>query len=140
MAKYSSPDLVLKFDNSGGALQTMSNYVKSIGGFAPSVETGDTTAFGDAWREHQAHLKDGGEFTLEGDYDDTAATGPDVIFNSIGSVRTCEMHWKGTATGTPVTSMEVIIMKYERKAAVGGLHGFVTTCKVTGAVTEGTNP
>lgn len=139
MAKYSSPDLVVKVDNAGGTLVDQSQYVKSIGGFAPSVETGDTTSFGDTWREHQAHLKDGGEFTLEGDYDDTATTGPDVIQNSIGSTRTVEISWKGTTGGYPKSSMEAIIMKYERKAAVGGLHGYVTTYKVTGAVTEGTH-
>lgn len=139
MAKYSSPDMVVKIDNASNSLVDQSQYVKAIGGFAPTAETGDITAFGDAWREHQAHLKDGGQFTTEGDYDDTATTGPDVIQNCIGQTRTVEISWKGTTGGYPKTSMECICLKYERKAAVGALHGYVATWQVTGAVTEGTH-
>jgi len=134
MAKYSSPDLVVHVDNAGGTLVDLSNYVKTIGGFGPTVETADTTAFGHTWRLFQAHLKVGGEFTLEGDYDDTVTVGPDAILNSLGSTRTTRIRWAGTGAGKPEDEMETIIMKYERKAGVGGLHGFIATMKITGAV------
>lgn len=139
MAKYSSPDLVVKVDDSGGSLVALTAYVKSIGGFAPSVETADITTFGDTWRKFQAHLKNGGDFTLDGDYDTTATTGPDAILKAIGDTRTVEIHWTGTTAGRPKTSVEAIITKYERKAAVGNLQGFSCSFKCTGAVTEGTN-
>ena len=136
--KYSSPDLNIQVDNSGGTPVDLSNYIDSIGGFAPSVETAESTGFGDAWREAVAHLKDGGEFTLPHNYDDTATTGPDAILNAIGDTRTVQIGWGGTANGKPKTTFEAIITKYERQASVGSLHRATVTMKVTGAVTEGT--
>lgn len=138
MAKYSSPDLDVQVDNSGGTLVNLTAYVKTIGGFAPESETADTTTFGDSWREHQAHLKSGGELTLEGDYDDTATSGPDAILNAIGDTRTVQIGWGGSGTGKPKTSFEAIVKKYERGANIGGLQTFTCTLLVTGAVTEGT--
>ena len=138
MAKYSSPDMNVQVDNAGGTLVDISNYVDAVGGFAPAAETAESTGFGDAWREYVAHLKDGGEFTIEGNYDDTATTGPDAILNAIGSTRTVQLGWGGTANGKPKTSVEAIITKYERRASVGSLTRFVASMKSTGAVTEGT--
>lgn len=138
MAKYSSPNMLVYVDNSVGALVDQTAYVKTIGGFAPVAETGEITTFGDAWREHQMTIKSGGEFTLEGDYDDTATTGPNAIQNCIGDTRSIRIYWAGSGAGQPKTEMEAICLKYERTAAVGALQGYKSTWKVTGAVTEGT--
>jgi hypothetical protein len=136
MAKFSSPDLNVYVDNAGGSLVDLSSYIKTIGGFAPSVAVADTTTFGAAWDTFQAHLKSGGEFSLEGDYDTTATTGPNAILNSIGSTRSVRIRWAGTGSGLPQSLFEAIILKYERGAQVGNLQSFTATLRVTGAVDE----
>jgi hypothetical protein len=113
----------------------MSNYVTDITDVPVEAITEESTAFGDAWVENLAvGVKQMADIELTGFYDDTATTGPDVIFNAPGNTisRTLKLTWGSTKT----TSVETIIAKYTRIAKVKTLTKYKVTLRPTGAVTE----
>lgn len=133
MAKYTAANVVVEFDETGGSLTDMSQYVQEINGIDIEMTLEESHTFGDSWVENlSAGLKKVAPVTLTGMYDDTATTGPDVIFNALGATRTLKITWGGTKT----TSVETIIQKYSRKPARGTLTKFEVTLQPTGAVTE----
>lgn len=135
MATYSSKDLVIEFDNSGGTLQNMSQYVREINGVDVNAILQESHSFGDAWFEFLATgLKKMEKVTLKGFYDDTATTGPDAIFNAPGNTttRTLKLTWGGTKT----TAVETIIESYRRIPTLNNITVFETVVQPTGAVTE----
>jgi hypothetical protein len=138
MAKYGSNSFVVSIDNSGGTPVTMTDYIRSIGDVDVKAMMQESTAFGDAWMEKLATgMLEAGSITLGGYYDDTATTGPDVIFNDVAtgptdSTRTLLLTWGGSKT----TSAEVWISAYKRTATVGELTAFEVTLEYTGTVTE----
>ena len=113
----------------------MSQYVQEIGGIEIEALTEDSGGFGDSWEEVLATgLKKVGGLTIKGIYDDTATTGPNVIWNAAGNTtsRTLKVTWGGSKT----TSVETIITKYVRAPQRGALTKFEVTLAATGAVTE----
>ena len=138
MAKYGSNSFAVSIDNSSGTPVVMTNYIRTIGDVDIKAMMAESTAFGDAWVEKLATgVLEAGSITLGGYYDDTASTGPDVIFNDVAtgptdSTRTLLLTWGGSKT----TSAEVWISAYKRTATVGELTGFEVTLEYTGTVTE----
>jgi hypothetical protein len=138
MAKYGSNSFAVSIDNSSGSPVVMTNYIRTIGDVDVKAMMAESTAFGDAWVEKLATgVREAGSLTLGGYYDDTASTGPDVIFNDVASgptdsTRTLLLTWGGSKT----TSAEVWISSYKRTATVGELTGFEVTLEYTGTVTE----
>ncbi len=55
-----------------------------------------------------------------------------MIFNALGATRTLKITWGSTKT----TSVETIIVGYDRIAQVGKLTEYEVTLRPTGAVTE----
>lgn len=139
MAKYTFANLKVEFDNSAGTLVDMSQHITSINGINISAELEDAHSVGDSWAEKIfAGLRSVDDITIGGFYDDTAATGPDVIFNDVGCVGTTG----GTRTlrvtygSTKTTSVETIIKSYTRSPARGEVTKFEAVLTPTGAVTE----
>lgn len=138
MAKYGSNSLRIDFDDSSGVPQNMSNHIRTFNGVRVEAIVEESHAFGDAWFESLASgLRRMQDVELGGNYDDTAATGPDVIFNAVFSApgdatRTFKVTWGGTKT----TTVETLIMAYERQATVGELTNFTVVLRPSGAVTE----
>ena len=135
MANYGSNNLIFKIDVSdGGALTAMTNYITEIGGVKVVRGNVESIAFGDTWDEHLlTGIRKMEPFTVGGFYDDTASTGPDVVFNGTHTVtRSVEITWGGTKT----TSFEAWITDYERKPVVGDLTMYTATIQPTGTVTE----
>lgn len=139
MAKYTSKDLKIEFDNASGTLQDMSQYIFEINDVSVQAAMEDGHTFSDQWAEALfAGLLSMGEITLRGFYDDTSATGPDAIFrdvgnlNTTGGTRTLKLTWGGTKT----TSVETIITAYTRQPARGEVTKFSVTLRPTGTVTE----
>lgn len=134
MTRYGYPDLKIEFDNSSDALQDMSQYVMDTPpSFDREAILEEITAAGD---NDEAHAKVGlskvNTIELGGAFDDTAATGPDVIFNAIGDTRTLKVTWGSTKT----SQVECVIKNYVRNAVRGELTKFTVTLQPTGAVTE----
>jgi hypothetical protein len=135
MAKYGSGSLVIEFDNSGGSLVDMTQYVLEVNGVKISAILEESHTFGDTWFESLATgLSKLDDINIKGFYDDTATTGPNAIWNAIGNTttRTIKFTWGGSKT----TSVETIIMDYARLPKRGELTKFEVTLRPTGTVTE----
>lgn len=142
MAKYGQSNLKVEYDVVGGTLQDMSNYVLQTSGAKIEALFEQSDAFGDAWQEFfYTGVRKIGDITLEGEFDDTATTGPDVVFNDVGNAlsnsatggtRTLKFTWGGSKT----TSFETWCMAYERLPQRGQLTHFRVTLRPSGAATE----
>lgn len=133
MARYGQADVTVEFDNSGGTLVDISNYVTEIGDVPKEALLEQVDAMGDSWEEW-AHVgvSRGGEIELGGPYDDTATTGPDALLNAVGSSR----ELKFTFGGTKTVLWNTIIKSYTRVIARGELTKFKAVLQTTGSPTE----
>ena len=132
-ARYGFPDLKIEFDETGGALTDMSTYVDTIGGQSKEKVLEEITAAGDNdERWASVGLNRHGEITLGGKYDDTATTGPEVIFNSVGDTRSLKFTFGGTKTFL----IETIIKSFSVGMSQGALDTYEVVLRPTGASTE----
>ena len=100
---------------------------------AVEAVTEEATAFGDDWEAHiSTGIKRADEITVGGFYDDTATTGPDAVFNTVGSTVAIVITWGGSKTST----FSAIVKKYERLGSVGQMTRYVSTLQPTGEVQE----
>lgn len=128
MAKYGSDDLGITF---GGT--ELKNYIDTINDWSVEALLQEGHAFGDAWVEQlYTGIKRGQPLTVEGFYDDTGATGPDVILNVPGNTLAVVITWGGSKT----SSFSAIVQAYTRQPVRGELTRFSCTLLPTGAVTE----
>lgn len=135
MAKYTFADGVFKIDaTDGGALQDMSQHVDTLGGFKVTRIMEESHTLGDAWVESLfAGIRKGEDFTVEGAYDDTAATGPNATFNGTHTVtRSVEITYGSTKKST----FEAWIVDFERVMARDKVTRYRATIRPTGTVTE----
>lgn len=134
MAKYGSDDIVLEFDSTeGGSLSAITQYITGINGINIEALLEEGTTFGDSWVEQLfTGIKQMGDITLDGQYDDTASTGPNVVFIGIGQTRTFKITYGSTKT----TSVETIIKSYNRTPVRKELTKFQVVLSPTGAPTE----
>ena len=138
MAKYGSNSLIVAVDNSSGSAVTMTAYITAINALSVEAILEESHSFGDSWFESLATgLRRMTPVELSGIFDDTATTGPDVIFNAVASAtststRTLTITWGGSKT----TSCECLISSYTRGATRGELTTFSVTLTPTGTVTE----
>ncbi len=121
----------------------ISNYIDTISGLDLEAMVQDSHAMGDSWTESLfTGTKKFNTFTIEGFYDDTAATGPHALFgapNALGAERVIKFSPDGTAPGTAnAIKSDVIIQKYMVKPTRNDLTRFTLTLVPTGAVTSTT--
>lgn len=141
MAKYSSANVEIQVDDSSGSLVDMSNYIREFNGFDVEAMVEDGHAFGDSWVEQLfSGLRKANDITIKGQYDDTATTGPNVMFNDVGNTgssgagtRTLKVTWGNSK----YTQVEVWIKSYRRLPSVGKLTEYEVVLSPSGAVTEG---
>jgi hypothetical protein len=136
LAVYGSNSVKVEFekaDSVGSADTNITAYVTKFAGLDISKAAVESTPFGVSFPERLAGvLKDYGEFTIEGFFDDTATTGPDAIFNSVNVVaRYFKVSW-----GTKYTSGRCWITGYKRTPEVGNYITYTATCMTTGTITE----
>jgi hypothetical protein len=137
MAKYGSNSIIIEFekaDSVGSADTNITPYITKMGDVAVNKGAVESTPFGVSFPEYLSGvLKDYGEITLEGFYDDTATSGPNAIFNSTNIVA---RYWKITYGGGKYSAGRCWITGYTRGAEVGGYVTFTATIRTTGTVTE----
>jgi len=133
VAKYGSKDVDISW-----AGTSIKNYVRSINGVEISSVMEESHAFGDTWFESLATgMKQMADVVLGGFYDDTATTGPDALFVTTASgPSTSSAALVITYGSTKTTTIPVLNVKYRRTLSVGKLHGFETTLRASGAITE----
>jgi hypothetical protein len=135
MARAGWDVLIVSFDNAAGSLLDMSQYVWEINGFDREAFVQETTAAGDDDEQHAATgVKKVNPITIKGAYDDTASTGPDVVFNAVGNTttRTLTVTWKSGKT----SSVETVIRKYMRGPTRKEFTTYEVELQPTGIVTE----
>jgi hypothetical protein len=137
MANYGSPSVKIEFDNAGGTLVDMSAYCVKDFSINRKANTIDSTPYGEVWAQHIASgMKSMEPITLPVVYDDTATTGPEVIFYNAGAALASTRTFKITYGGTKTTSVECIITGFEVQLSVGQFHAAVVSLQPTGEVTE----
>lgn len=139
MANSSPSGIVIEYDNSGGSLVDLSQYILTINDVTVESLEEEKHTFGDSWEEHlPIGVGKVGEITISGLYDDTATTGPDALLaNRVpeavsASTRTLKITWRSGKT----TSVETYLKSYTRSADRNGLTKYSATLIPTGAVTE----
>lgn len=135
MATYGPDDIAVRFDaTDGGALQSMTQHVTEIDVLdIEAMFDQNTRSYGDVWSD-QAYIgvRRWNPITLRGVYDDTATTGPNATFNSVGSQRTLELTWGGSKT----TTVETLILNYRRIPQIDGMTRYEVVLQPIGAPTE----
>jgi len=139
MANSNPSSMKIEYDNAGGALVDISQYVMTLNDIDTESVTEETHTFGDTWDEHTpvgvGRLP---AIELGGLYDDTAVSGPDALFAgrvpevTTATTRTLKITWGGTKT----TAFETYLSSYKRTADRNGLTKFTVKLQPTGAVIE----
>lgn len=136
MAKYGSSSVSINYDDSGGTARDVSQYIDTINGIKITAKQDTTTAFGDSWGEKTpTGMSEVADIVVEGFYDDTATSGPHVVFRAVdtspaATSRTLAIAHGGT-NGT--FTIETRCAEYELQPKVGNLHRFKARLETTGS-------
>ena len=137
MAKFGSSSVTVTFDDSAAAPQVVTQYITEMNGIEIEAVTDPTHAFGDAWEEHTGTgMSKVAPVQLKGFYDDTATSGPHVVFRAVdtapaAATRTLAVAFGGT-NGT--ATVECRCVKYKITGKVGKLTEFEATLQPTGSL------
>lgn len=141
MGKSIPAEIKIEFDDSGGTLRDVSQFVQSIGDFDIEQLLEDSRSFGDSWDEFLAiGIAKVNSLDIGGQYDDVA-NGPDALFRitapdtPASTLRTLKITWKTTG-GTKSSSVECLRQKYKATADRNGLTKYTATVQPTGQTTE----
>ena len=136
MAKYGSDEVKIEVDNDGGTAQDMSEYIDEVNEISIEALTQESTAFGDEWMKHLATgIKQGNPITFEGFFDDTATTGPDAVFNSVGDEHEIEVTYDGD-TGSATNKFDAIVIEYALIPTAGELIRYRVEFQPTGTMNK----
>ena len=116
-------------------LVDLSGFLNSVS-FPESVDTGETTVFGDDSMTYVVGLKDS-TISIEGRFDPT----PDAqIAGALGNATPLDFEYgpAGTATGNPQYTGSAFVTSYEISSPVDDTVTFTAELQVTGDVTRGT--
>jgi len=110
------------------------------GGLDVGIDTAETTTFGASWKTFIEGLASS-KFSLKGNFDPTAATGPAAVLTGLigGGAKTVVFNPAGTATGELKRTVSAIMTGYTEASPVGGKVPFTATFQGTGAVTFAAN-
>ena len=139
MAFVAGKGSVFKLDNGAGSIQDLSAYVDTME-FTPTIDTLETTTFGDSAKDFIVGLKDG-TFSVGGKWDatlDAHMNGIDDGLSAGGSV-SYEIHPAGTASGTPKYTGECYLTSYTTSSDVACVVTWSAEFQATGTITRGTN-
>jgi hypothetical protein len=126
---------VFKVDNSGGTLTDISNTLTDVS-FPQSVDTAETSAFGDSSKTYVVGLKDS-TLSISGNFDATVDAHLAGILGQAASV-SFEYGPEGSSSPNVKYTGECILTSYEKSGAIGDVVTYSAEFQVTGAVTRGT--
>lgn len=124
-----------RVDNSGGSLTDISSYCDNVD-FPQTVETAETTTFGDASKDYIVGLKDS-TISISGKWD---ATLDGVLAPILGQAASVSFQYgpAGTTVSNVKYTGECFCTSYQVTGAVGDVVTFSAEFQVTGDVTRGT--
>lgn len=131
-----------EIDNSGGSLTDISAYCDEVT-FSRSLETAETTTFGDNAKEYIMGLSDA-TISISGKFDAAGASTVDAVLAGIlGQEATASFAYTpggGSASATnPKYTGECYLTSYEITGSVGDAVTFSAEAQVTGAITRATS-
>lgn len=112
--------IVFKLDDSGGTLRDLTTYVDGVTGLPGARQLSDVTVAGSVGTKNIPGLQDC-QFTVTGNFDSTATTGPIPVLNSLrtaASTATYEYGPEGSTTGSQKYTGECWLMGYTIDAKV----------------------
>jgi hypothetical protein len=124
-----------RVDNSGGTLTDISAYCDSVD-FPQTVETAETTTFGDSNKDYIVGLKDS-TISFSGKWDSALDAILAPILGQAASVSFQYGPAGSTVTNVKYTG-ECFVTSYQVTGSVGDVVTFSAEAQVTGAVTRGT--
>jgi hypothetical protein len=112
---YPNGTTVLIFDDAtGGTVQSMQAYIKSITPLAKELMPLDTTHLVDTAERTIAGIQVGSEITVEGDYDNAAFPAQHALMKLLpGTARSHKQHPIGTSGTAPTFSAEILWLSYQ---------------------------
>ena len=122
-------------DNSGGSLIDISAYLDDVS-FPQTVETAETTTFGNASKTYIVGLKDS-TVSLSGKFDPTLDAHISAIVGQAASL-TFNHAPQGNVAANVIYSGECYVTSYDVSAPVGDVVTVSIELQVTGDVTRGT--
>ena len=124
---------VFKVDNSGGSLTDISNTLTDVS-FQRSVDTAETSAFGDSAKTYIVGLSDA-TVSVSGNYD---ATVDAHLAGVLGQAATLSFEYgpEGSTSTFVKYTGECILTSYEKSGAIGDVVTYSAEFQVTGAVTR----
>lgn len=127
-------------DNSGGTLTDISDTVNEVT-LPRSIETAETTAFGDDDKTYIVGLGDA-TISVSGMFDATVDSHINGVISALksGSVTTSSFEYgpAGSVSGSPQLTGEALITSYEIGTPVGDVVTYSLELQVTGSVASGT--
>lgn len=132
-----------QLDNSAGTLTDLSSYINNVS-FPRSVDTGETTAFGNSAKTYIPGLQDA-TISVEGMFDSTVDAHIVALIAALdsGSLATASYEYKANNAATSATNPafqgESIVTSYEVSAAVGDVVTFKLELQCSGAITRATS-
>jgi len=133
-------DAHFSLDNAAGSLTDISNTVNEVT-LPRSIETAETTAFGDDDKTYIVGLGDA-TISVSGMFDATVNTHLNGVVAALkaGSVTSSTFEYgpAGSAASSPKLSGEALVTSYEIGSPVGDVVTYSLELQVTGAVTAGT--
>lgn len=137
MAMYGSSSITIAYDDApGGTARTITGYVREMGGMSIEAITARTEAFGDTWEEHTpTGMKKSEPIAIKGFFDDTATTGPHVVFKDVDDSPTDSTRTLTVVTGGGTFSGESRLVKYTVLGKVGALTEYEAMVQPTAAMT-----
>ena len=124
-----------KIDDSGGTLRDISNTLTDVS-FPQSVDTAETSAFGDSAKTYIVGLTDS-TISVSGNFD---ATVDGYLAGVLGQATPLEFEYgpEGTTNGLVKYTGNCYLTSYEKSGAIGDVVSYSAEFQVTGAVTRGT--
>jgi hypothetical protein len=124
-----------KVDNSGGTLTDISSYLNEVS-LPRSIETGETTSFGNSAKTYLVGLSDA-TLSVSGTWDATLDAHLAGIIGQAASV-SFEYGPEGTGTGAIKYTGEAFLTSFETSSPVADVVTFSAEFQVTGTITRGT--
>ena len=127
-------------DDTGGTPRNLSAFITEIRGLPGPRNLNPVTALGDAGVKHHPALEDVSP-SLTGIFDNTASSGPDVVFGALrdhSSAVDFEYGPEGISSGDVKYSGTIWVENYEISSRVGSLVEYTVALRVEGVVSRGT--
>lgn len=128
MAKYGSASVTVTMDDSSGTPRTITSYVNTMGGLKIETITQEINPFGgSAEKPNSVGVYKSITIPVTGFFDDTATTGPHVVFGTISSTVAASSRTLAVVTGGGTYTVECIVTGYEVMPKTGALTEYAAT-------------